>query len=139
MEMIVSDFNEQLQAIREVRTAVFLVEQSIPPELEYDEHDLTCRHAVAYCQQTPVATGRLDIHQDGKVGRVAVLKAFRRQGFGSQIMHALETEALKLGLKRIWFHSQVSAIPFYRSLGYQVIGEEFQEAGIPHRKMEKIW
>lgn len=133
----VSDFQQQYDAIRAVRTEVFLVEQAIPPELEYDQHDLTSIHVVVYDHQKPVGTGRLDVHQSGRIGRVAVLKSFRRQGIGRQIMTTLEQQAVEIGLNQIWFHSQITAVPFYRALGYESEGEIFMEANIPHVAMRK--
>lgn len=132
-----SDFQSQFPAIRAVRTEVFLIEQKIDPELEFDQHDLTALHAVAYHEQTPIGTGRLDIRQQGRVGRMAVLAPFRRQGVGRQLMLALESAALDDQLPEIWFHSQVSAVPFYQSLGYATEGEVFLEANIPHLLMRK--
>lgn len=137
IEVSVSGLQQQHDAIRQVRSSVFLIEQAIPPELEYDDRDPICRHAVVYLDYQPVATGRIDLPLGGKIGRVAVLKPFRRQGLGRQVMQGLEQEAIASGLERVWFHSQVPAMPFYFSLGYQGIGEEFMEADIPHRKMEK--
>ncbi len=133
----VSDFQMQTAAIRDVRTDVFVREQAIPFELEYDENDLTCTHAVAYDGLKPVATGRLDFQQQGRIGRVAVLESYRRRGLGTLIMQALEKEARAGNLTQIWFHAQVSAVPFYLSLGYAVVGDEFMEADIPHVSMEK--
>jgi predicted GNAT family N-acyltransferase len=143
-----SDFDSQFSAIRAVRTEVFLVEQKIDPELEFDQHDLTALHVVAYQVTTPtetpmetplkpIGTGRLDIRQQGRIGRVAVLAPYRRQGVGRQLMLALESAALDHQLPEIWFHSQVSAVPFYQSLGYTTEGEVFLEANIPHLLMRK--
>lgn len=136
-KVIISDFLKQHDAIRAVRTEVFLIEQQIPPELEYDEDDWICIHAVAWHESIPVGTARLDVAQAGRVGRVSVLRNYRRNGIGSLLMQALEAEAKAQGLRRIWFHSQVSAVPFYRSLGYRSYGEEYLEANIPHLSMEK--
>jgi predicted GNAT family N-acyltransferase len=135
--VVISDYQTQNDAIRAVRTEVFLVEQEIPPELEYDNDDLTCLHAVAWNGDLAVGTARLDVKQEGRIGRVAVLKNYRRQGIGSMLMHSLEESAKSNGLRRIWFHSQVSAVPFYLSLGYRPYGEEYLEANIPHLSMEK--
>ena len=134
---ILSEFRSQIDAIRQVRTDVFVREQAIPIELEYDEHDLTCSHAVAYDGLIAVATGRLDFQQHGRIGRVAVLKNYRRRGLGTLIMQALENAARSGNLDHLWFHAQISAVPFYLSLGYQVVGEEFIEENIPHVSMEK--
>lgn len=134
---IVTDYTSQRTAIRAVRDDVFLREQGISPELEHDEYDERCLHAVVFADQQPVATGRLDLEKNGKVGRVAVLSEFRRCGLGTRVMQSLELAGVEHSLKKIWFHAQVSAVPFYFSLGYQIVGPEFEEAGIAHRLMEK--
>lgn len=138
VEIIVSDFKSQFDAIRAVRTDVFVVEQQIPLELEYDDDDRHCTHAVAWVGTTPIGTARLDLKQNGRVGRVSVLRQFRRGGVGTRLMQALEQEARRHGLPKLWFHSQVSAVPFYQALGYQAYGEEYLEADIPHLSMEKL-
>jgi predicted GNAT family N-acyltransferase len=137
MQVTVTDFHSQYDAIRTVRTNVFIVEQQIPVELEYDDDDHHCLHAVAWQDQAPVGTARLDVRQDGRIGRVAVIKQFRRRGIGTLLMEALEQEARSRGLSKLWFHSQISAVPFYQALGYQAYGEEYMEANIPHVSMEK--
>lgn len=137
IHVIISDLNQQYEALRAVRNEVFIVEQQIPADLEYDDADLRCLHAVAWDGPTPVGTARLDLEQNGRIGRVAVLKHYRRRGIGSMLMQELEQAAVSNGLVRLWFHSQVSAVPFYQARGYQTFGEEFLEADIPHLSMEK--
>lgn len=137
-QVIISDFKKQYDALRAVRTEVFIVEQQIPADLEYDQADLHCLHAVAWDGPLPVGTARLDALEDGRIGRVAVLKDYRRRGVGSLLMRGLEQAAKSKGLGRLWFHSQISAVPFYESLGYQTFGAEYLEAGIPHLSMEKL-
>jgi predicted GNAT family N-acyltransferase len=138
VEIVVSDFKMQFDAIRAVRMEVFVVEQQIPLELEYDADDWHCTHAVAWDGAKPIGTARLDLKQQGRVGRVSVLRQFRRGGIGTRLMHALEQEARRHGLPKLWFHSQVSAVPFYETLGYRAFGEEYLEADIPHLSMEKL-
>ena len=136
-----TDYQAAEQDIRAVRDAVFLVEQKISREDEVDDRDAFCRHVVVYVESEndtkPVATGRLDQERDGKVGRVAVLSDYRRTGIGTLVMQAIVDEAKKLGLQRIWFHAQKSAVDFYLALGYEIASEEFLEAGIVHVKMSK--
>ncbi|RMF36864.1 MAG: GNAT family N-acetyltransferase [Planctomycetota bacterium] len=140
MQVIITDFQSRQDEIRYIRDQVFVIEQQIPREEEFDDRDASCIHAVAYDSPGhPVGTGRLDTEKEGKIGRVAVLQSHRRRGFGRAVMQALERVALDRGLPRVWFHAQVSAVPFYSSLGYRVISDEFDEAGIPHVVMEKRW
>ena len=131
-------YEDYENAIRQVREAVFIEEQGVSREDEFDGFDNRCLHAAAFdVAGTLVGTGRLDPEKDGKIGRVAVLASHRRQGLGRQLMQSLETEAERIGLKQVWFHAQVSAVPFYEALGYQAEGEEFLEANIRHVKMRR--
>jgi predicted GNAT family N-acyltransferase len=137
-QTIVTDLESHSAEIRSVRTEVFVREQSIPAIDEFDQHDATCTHVLVLEKDNPVATGRLDLNQDGRIGRVAVLRSHRRRGLGTLVMKALENEAVKANISRIWFHAQVRSIGFYESLGYVVSSEsEFIEEGIPHVAMEK--
>ena len=127
-------WEEAETALRAVRTAVFICEQQVPEELEWDEFDAVSEHVLALNNAgQPVGTARL--LPDGNIGRMAVLKEWRGQGFGS----ALLTTLLQVLIRRRQFeaqlHAQTSAIPFYKKFGFQVMGEEFMEAGIPHVKM----
>lgn len=127
-------WEEAATALRAVRTAVFIREQQIPEELEWDQFDAVSVHALAVNNTgQPVGTARL--LPDGHIGRMAVLKEWRGQGLGS----ALLTTLLRVLIKRRQFeaqlHAQTSAIPFYKKFGFQVVGKEFMEAGIPHVKM----
>ena len=137
ISIVITDFNAHAAAIRAVRTAVFVKEQAIPREDEFDEHDPACLHAIAFDAETAVATGRINFSQAGRLGRIAVLPSHRRLGLGTTLIKALEAVAKKENLKRIWFHAQVQAVPFYNSLGYQTVGAEFVEDSIMHVKMEK--
>ena len=137
MHTILTDYAAHAQEIRQIRDEVFLIEQQISREDEVDDRDELCKHALTFVDSTPVGTGRLDIEKDGKIGRVAVLQAFRRQGVGSSIMGSFEEFAKESGLPKIWFHAQLSAVPFYLNLGYVQSGPQFEEANIVHIKMEK--
>lgn len=133
----ITTFRQHFEAIRMIRTEVFVHEQEIPLELEFDDQDEHCIHAVVFANNEPVATGRLNLEQDGRIGRIAVLKSHRRKGLGSLVMDALEQKAITANAQQIWFHAQVQAITFYQSLGYKTEGEEFPEDGIPHIAMRK--
>ncbi|MES2940859.1 MAG: YbgC/FadM family acyl-CoA thioesterase [Pseudomonadota bacterium] len=121
-----------------VRTEVFLREQRIPEELEWDEKDAVALHAVAYNRMgMPLATGRLiDLGQGiGRIGRVAVHRALRGCGVGEQVMRTLAAQAAERGQARVDLSAQVSAMPFYARLGFTPEGETFDDAGIPHQQM----
>jgi len=117
----------------EVRFAVFVNEQRIPAEDEVDSLDPVSLHAVIERDGQAVATGRLC--PDGRVGRMAVLKNYRGQGLGAEILGALVLAAAQRGQLQTYLHGQVSAIRFYEKFGFVAQGPEFLEAGIPHRLM----
>lgn len=138
-----SDFNVQLgewdavrQAAQRVREMVFVVEQGVPIELEWDDFDAVSDHALASdADRTPIGTGRLI--PDGRIGRMAVLREFRGGGIGAEILAALLERARERGMTRIVLHAQTHAAPFYARFGFQVEGEPFMEAGIPHLMMAR--
>jgi YbgC/YbaW family acyl-CoA thioester hydrolase len=121
-----------------IRTSVFVEEQRIPAELEWDEADATAVHAVAYNRLgRPVATGRLlqQAPGEGRIGRMAVHQGLRGFGVGEQVLRALANQALARGDQRLVLHAQRTAIPFYARLGFAPAGAPFEEAGIPHQEM----
>jgi YbgC/YbaW family acyl-CoA thioester hydrolase len=121
-----------------LRTEVFVKEQRIPAELEWDEADATALHAVGYNRLgQAVATGRLLPASEGtaKIGRMAVHQALRGSGFGEQVLRALAAEAHRRGDRAIELHAQRTAQDFYARLGFIAQGEPYEEAGIPHVTM----
>ena len=123
--------------LRGIREAVFILEQHVPQELEWDDYDSQCTHVLALTDNNkPIGTGR--ILADGHIGRVAVLAPFRGKGVGSKILFALINFAKNQGMQRVFLHSQSSAVPFYKRHGFVVVSDEFMDAGIPHRTMERI-
>lgn len=141
--MVASEFTVRLgdwgslqQDAQFVRKAVFVEEQGIPAELEWDANDVNCLHAVAYSDAgEPVGTGRL--LPDGHVGRMAVLSAVRGHGVGAEILRNLMAQAKNRGDGIVMLNAQQSAEPFYRKEGFVRVGEIFEEAGIPHVAMQK--
>jgi YbgC/YbaW family acyl-CoA thioester hydrolase len=123
---------------RRIRTEVFVQEQRIPAELEWDEADEAAVHAVGYNRLgQPVATGRLLPAEGGtsKIGRMAVHQVLRGCGFGEQVLRALAARAGERGDRHIELHAQRTARDFYARLGFEAQGEPFEEAGIPHITM----
>ena len=117
-----------------VRRAVFIEEQRVPEALEWDDVDERCYHVLAVSDDgSPIGTGRL--LPDGHIGRMAVLRQWRGQGVGSAILQMLLDLARKDGLQAIALNAQTHAIGFYARHGFTVFGDEFLDAGIPHRKM----
>ena len=123
-----------------IRKQVFVEEQGIPAELEWDAADAVCLHAVAYNRfGVPLATGRLLEHEPGrsKIGRMAVLATLRGSRVGRAVRDALMQAARARGDRQVLLHAQSSAAGFYRRAGFEPQGPEFEEAGIPHRAMVK--
>ena len=131
---------EQWEGARAVRRRVFVEEQGVPEELEWDELDATAHHVVALDGGEVIATGRLVALEPGigRIGRMAVDAERRQQGVGRAILTALEEAAAARGLSHIILHAQVQALGFYERCGYTVEGEAFDDAGIAHREMRKV-
>jgi predicted GNAT family N-acyltransferase len=119
-----------------VRRAVFIEEQRIPEQEEWDDRDAVSRHVVALdAKRDAVGTGRLD--PTGKIGRVAVLPQYRGSGVGAAIVRRLVELAEHTGLAEVHLNAQVDALGFYERLGFRAEGPEFDEVGIPHRHMRR--
>lgn len=130
-----ANFTVDFEDLSYVRNSVFVLEQRIPPEVEFDELDRQCHHVIARdAQSRPIGTGRLS--PEGKLGRLAVLSDWRRQGVGSSLLRELIEKARKLDLAIVTAHSQLSALGFYEKFGFVREGEVFLEAGIPHQVMQ---
>ncbi|MGL5144365.1 MAG: GNAT family N-acetyltransferase [Acinetobacter junii] len=119
-----------------IRKQVFIIEQNIPEEEEWDDQDMISDHFVVYDQDQPIATARL--LQNNSVGRVAVLKAYRGQGVGRMIMLEIIRQAHQQDRTFLQLSSQVHAISFYEKLGFSIQGDAYDECGIPHIKMQLV-
>ena len=134
ISIVTGDWDSLRDHAQALRIEVFVVEQGVPVELEWDEADEVSTHAVAYDEEgQPIATGRL--LPDGHIGRMAVRKSARGRGIGAQVLRALLDEAKRLGYRDLVLHAQTHAVDFYARHGFALHGEEFIEAGIPHRMM----
>lgn len=140
---------QDLAACFLVRKDVFVGEQDVPEEIEYDEYDAVALHVVAFAADgVPLGTGRL-LHGPaaatrtggdpavGSLGRLAVTKAARGLGVGAALVRAIEDAARELGLAAVDLHAQTHALGFYERLGYEAYGPEFPDAGMPHRAMRR--
>lgn len=126
---------QDMAPLREVRTRVFIDEQHVPPEEEWDGIDDQCIHVLAIdAEDRPIGTGRL--LQDGKIGRMAVLKEWRGKGVGGAILRTLMEEARAQGFTEVRLAAQTQAQAFYEQFGFHAYGKEFMDAGIPHRWMK---
>jgi len=128
-------WSEQQVALSQIRREVFIEEQHVPKDLEWDGLDPECRHVLAVeCDSgLPVGTGRLVA--DGQIGRMAIRKDYRRQGIGRRILQQLIELARRDGHKQVYLHAQLTAMAFYQQAQFEVCGETFMDAGIRHVKM----
>lgn len=122
------------QALKAVRTEVFIVEQQIPEREEWDAEDETADHALARSAEgVPIGTGRL--LADGRIGRMAVLREWRGLGVGAALLRHLMERAAARGMRCLRLSSQKYAIPFYARAGFEIDGPEYLECDIPHQGM----
>jgi predicted GNAT family N-acyltransferase len=135
-EVRVADWSADRESIRSIRERVFIDEQAVPREIEWDGLDPGSLHVLA---ETPnrdaIGTGRLQ--QSGKIGRMAVLRPWRGRQVGSKILACLLEAARSQGIVEVYLHAQTQAANFYAGFGFEAEGDEFQEAGIPHRLMKR--
>lgn len=128
---------EDLSDVHALRRAVFVEEQGLSEEEEFDGTDGSCVHLVIYEEGQPVATGRIFISEDSyKIERVATFMTHRGRGISTGLMQSLIGACVAMGGHRQIVHAQTSARGFYEKLGFTAYGEEFDEAGIPHIAME---
>jgi predicted GNAT family N-acyltransferase len=127
-------WSDALPFSRPVREEVFVEEQQVARELEWDEWDELSDHAVA-CDTKGSAVGTARLLPDGRIGRMAVLKAWRGRGIGAALLEAMLDRACQRSMTRVTLHAQIQAAGFYRRFGFIEQGREFLEAGIPHVEM----
>lgn len=120
--------------MRRLRTSVFVWEQGVPAEIEWDGRDPQCLHVVAEGEAGElIGTARL--LPSGQIGRMAVASAWRRRGVGAALLDALIRLARERDMPEPFLHAQATAVPFYQSRGFKTVGPPFLEAAIEHRKM----
>jgi predicted GNAT family N-acyltransferase len=131
----VSSKNELAKALA-IRLRVFVREQGVPEEIEWDDDDRRAIHFLALVSGKAVGTARLVMRRGGaKIGRMAVLKSYRRKGIGKKLLKRSIETANRQGAQHIYLHAQVPVIGFYETRGFRCVGPVFKEAGISHRKM----
>ncbi len=123
-----------------VRRAVFIEEQGVPETRELDGNDDGATHFVVYDGSEPIGTARLRDYdtETAKLERVAIVADRRGEGLGRELMATVEATAAATGYGRIVLHAQLSVVPFYAALGYDPVGDVFEDAGIDHREMRKV-
>jgi predicted GNAT family N-acyltransferase len=126
----------ELVQVFTIRIRVFVREQRVPAEIELDTDDQRAVHFLAISSGTAVGTARVVMrHGDAKIGRMAVLKSYRRKGVGAALLRRAILAAKRLHARRIYLHAQVAVTGFYERMGFRAVGRIFDEAGIAHRKM----
>ena len=137
IEVRIAASERDMQGAFAVRREVFIVEQGVPEELERDEADDSAVHVVASAGSAAIGTARLTQDGEARIGRVAVLPAWRRRGVAGLLLAALEAEAQRLGMAETSLHAQTYVQALYERHGYAVTGPGFVEAGIDHVPMSK--
>lgn len=133
IQIRIADWQKDNADLRRIREKVFITEQAVPPELEWDADDATAIHFLALDGDYAIGTARL--LPDGHIGRVSVLKDWRGLKVGDALMQAVIAEAERLGLEQQKLSAQVQATAFYERLGFAIVSGEFLDAGIPHVDM----
>ena len=138
IEIRQADWPADESSIRSVRQAVFVREQHIPAALEWDGRDPDCTHLLALTQEQH-AVGTLRLSQDGRIGRMAVLKPYRHQGVASALLRYLLAMAEKQGMTTLFLNAQCQTTGIYQRFGFAPTGPVFEEAGIPHQRMQWLY
>jgi len=133
--------DEDLKLAFIIRKEVFVKEQGVPLEDEFDQYDTLdglCEHILAHYNEQPVGTGRIRfIDGVGKLERICILEPYRKCGLGKRIIKTLEEIAEEQGTTKVKLHGQTQAEGFYKKLGYCTSSDTFMEDGIPHILMTK--
>lgn len=128
-------WDSQQHRLRQIRELVFVEEQKVPREIEWDGEDDVCTHILAL-SESGEAVGCARLMPSGQIGRMAVLPAYRGTGLGRRLLDEAIEEAKRQGMQHVHLHAQTHAAGFYRKAGFLPVGGEFMEAGIPHQAME---
>ena len=127
-------WQESSLALQAIRKTVFIIEQNVPEELEWDGLDAQGLHLIARnSQRQPIACARL--LASGHIGRMAVLSEWRGRGVGSALLRTLLDIARRQSHTEVFLNAQTYAVGFYEKYGFERLGDEFLDAGIPHFKM----
>ena len=130
ISIIETNWSEHSDEITDIRNIVFVQEQCVPKNIEMDGKDVDCNHFLICKKNEPIGTARLQL--GGKIERVSILKPERKKGLGTKLMKFIINSAKKKELEKVYLHSQIDSIDFYKSLGFKAKRGMFQEAGINH-------
>ena len=131
----IASWQNDKEVLAKIRRHIFIEEQNVPEELEWDEHDNSSTHFFVTSDDRVIAVARLKT--DGQIGRMGVLAEYRRQGIGSKLLNFVLQLAASRNLDKVYLHAQTQAIAFYQEHGFIAQGDVFFEANIPHREMLK--
>ena len=139
VDIDIADWDADGEDLKMVRTAVFIDEQNVPVELEWDDSDRNCTHFIVRTGNrtgnSAIATARLT--PEGQIGRMAVLADYRGLGIGTALLDNIIAYAKQSGFNKLWLHAQTQAVGFYEKHGFISEGDEFMDANIQHRAMYK--
>ena len=128
-------WSDKQSELTSIRRAVFIEEQNVPESIELDGKDSECCHVLALGGDSqPIGTARMD--KKGKIGRMAVLREYRRLGIGRQILQVIMDWGRLKGITDFHLSAQIGAAGFYEKMGFERSGGEFEEAGIRHVNMK---
>jgi len=130
-----ADWEKDKTALSMIRKQVFIEEQKVPEDMEWDEFDASASHFLTLKDNQAIACARLKT--DGQIGRMAVLPEHRDKGIGKQLLQLVLQEAATQNLDTVYLHAQVTARAFYEKHGFSARGDIFYEANIPHQEMLK--
>jgi predicted GNAT family N-acyltransferase len=135
----ITHWDEAKSQVMPIRHEVFIKEQEVPEELEWDEFDHDALHAIVKKDQEVIGTARLIIDKaNARIGRMAIQKEYRDQGIGQKLLSILIQIAKEKGAQECILHAQTHAIAFYAKADFEPNGPIFDEAGIPHVEMRLI-
>lgn len=132
VQVTVADWQTS-SALRSIRQRVFIEEQNVPPDLEWDDEDATAIHFLLILNEQPTGTARL--LPSGRIGRVALLPEARNKGLGKVLMKAVMQHARQSGIPQLELSAQTHALGFYQQLGFVVCSDIYLDAGIAHQTM----
>jgi predicted GNAT family N-acyltransferase len=137
LEVKIAKAKKDIKTCLDIRNAVFIEEQNVPPKRERDGKEEICTHFLALLDEKPVGTGRFFKRDDNsaKITHVAVLPKYRGKQIGKKILNAIIEHSKKCGISTLILSSQSYVIGFYEGFGFKAEGEEFLDANIPHKMM----
>lgn len=136
MNVLTSDWNSSRDQLKFVRTQVFIIEQGIDAQDEWDSEDESAVHFLSF-GTTAVPTGTCRLTEQGQIGRLAVLPAYRHQGYGEKLLRKAVQVAREMGNREVFLNAQVDVQSFYEKQGFRSDGKVFLEAGKLHVRMTR--